>query len=189
MKLTACVEGRAHARRAGETGNRLILLPRRARPASVRACQLGDLRWSTPKFCDGKEILIVASTKTAAPRRAAKKTGERRMAKAPPSAKRDRIKAFTPALVDYTNDIVYGDLWERKALSKRDRSLITVAALVATYRPEQLVSHLSRAIDNGVTQEEITEVITHMAFYAGWPAAMSAAQVAYTVLVEGNKGE
>ena len=109
------------------------------------------------------------------------------MAKAPPSAKRDRIKAFTPALVDYTNDVIYGDLWERKALSKRDRSLITVAALVATYRPEQLVSHLARAIDNGVTQEEITEVITHMAFYAGWPAAMSAAQVAYTVLVEGNE--
>src|SRR5438034_620704 len=68
------------------------------------------------------------------------------MAKAPPSAKRDRIKAFTPALVDYTNDVIYGDLWERKALSKRDRSLITVAALVATYRPEQLVSHLSRAM-------------------------------------------
>ena len=110
------------------------------------------------------------------------------MAKAPPSAKRERIKAFTPALVDYTNDVIHGDLWERKALSKRDRSLITVAALVATYRPEQLVSHLTRAIVNGVTQEEIT-VITHMAFYAGWPAAMSAAQVAYTVLVEDNKGE
>ena len=110
------------------------------------------------------------------------------MAKAPPSAKRDRIKAFTPALVDYTNDVVYGDLWERKALSKRDRSLITVAALVATYRPEQLESHLTRAIANGVTQEEITEVITHLAFYAGWPAAMSAAQVAYTVLVEGRQG-
>jgi hypothetical protein len=59
------------------------------------------------------------------------------MAKAPPSAKRDRIKAFTPALVDYTNEVVYGHLWERKALSKRDRSLITVAALVATYRPQQ----------------------------------------------------
>jgi 4-carboxymuconolactone decarboxylase len=118
--------------------------------------------------------------------RGTKETGERRMAKAPPSAKRDRIKAFAPALVDYTDNVIYGDLWERKALSKRDRSLITVAALVATYRPEQLVPHLSRAIDNGVTQEEITEVITHMAFYAGWPAAMSAAQVAYTVLVEGN---
>src|SRR6516225_585264 len=114
---------------------------------------------------------------------------EQQMAKAPPSAKRDRIRNFTPALVDYTNDVLYGDLWERKGLSKRDRSLITVAALVATYRPEQLVSHLTRAINNGVTQEEITEVITHMAFYAGWPAAMPAAQAATTVRVDGNKGD
>jgi 4-carboxymuconolactone decarboxylase len=111
------------------------------------------------------------------------------MAKAPPSAKRDRIKAFVPALVDYTNDVVYGDLWERKGLSKRDRSLITVAALIATYRPEQLETHLTRAVGNGVTQEEISEIITHLAFYAGWPAAMSAAQLAYTVLVEGKKSE
>jgi 4-carboxymuconolactone decarboxylase len=117
-----------------------------------------------------------------------KRKGGDAMAKAPPSAKPDRIKSFTPALVDYTNEVVYGDLWERKALSKRDRSLITVAALVATYRPEQLVSPPSRAIANGVTQEEITEVIAHMAFYASWPAAMSAAQVAYTVLVEGDEG-
>ena len=109
------------------------------------------------------------------------------MAKAPPSAKRDRIKAFVPALVDYTNDVVYGDLWERPGLSKRDRSLVTVAALIATYRPEQLESHLARAIGNGVTQDEITEVITHLAFYAGWPSAMSAAQLAYTVLVENQK--
>jgi 4-carboxymuconolactone decarboxylase len=106
------------------------------------------------------------------------------MAKAPPSAKRDRIRSLVPALVDYTNDVIYGDLWERKGLSKRDRSLITVAALIATYRPEQLESHLGRAITNGVTKEEIAEVITHLAFYAGWPAAMSAAQLAYTVLVE-----
>ena len=111
------------------------------------------------------------------------------MAKAPPSAKRDRIKNFVPALVDFTNDVVYGDLWERPGLSKRDRSLITVAALIATYRPEQLESHLTRAINNGVTQDEITEVITHMAFYAGWPSAMTGAQVAYTVLVEKTKAE
>jgi 4-carboxymuconolactone decarboxylase len=147
-------------------------------------------RRSTRSLGDDRETLIVAATATKRLRLDARRQSkrERCMAKAPPSAKRDRIKAFTPALVDYTNDVVYGDLWERKGLSKRDRSLITVAALVATYRPEQLVSHLSRAITNGVTQEEITEVITHMAFYAGWPAAMSAAQVAYTVLVEG-KGE
>ena len=111
------------------------------------------------------------------------------MAKAPPSAKRDRIKNFVPALVDYTNDVVYGDLWERPGLSKRDRSLITVAALIATYRPEQLEPHLGRALNNGVTQEEISEIITHLAFYAGWPAAMSAAQIAYTVVVEGKKSE
>jgi 4-carboxymuconolactone decarboxylase len=111
------------------------------------------------------------------------------MAKAPPSAKRDRIKAFVPALVDYTNDVVYGDLWERPGLSKRDRSLVTLAALIATYRPEQLESHLTRAVGNGVTRDEITEVITHLAFYAGWPPAMSAAQLAYTVLVENQKAE
>ena len=111
------------------------------------------------------------------------------MAKAPPSAKRDRIKDFVPALVDYTNDVVYGDLWERPGLSKRDRSLVTLAALIATYRPEQLETHLTRAVGNGVTREEITEVITHLAFYAGWPAAMSAAQVAYTVLVENQQSK
>jgi 4-carboxymuconolactone decarboxylase len=102
------------------------------------------------------------------------------MAKAPPSAKRDRIRAVTTALVDHTDDVVYDDLRERKALSKCDRSLITVAALVATYQPEQIVSHFPRAIasglTNGVTQEKITEVIAHMAFNAGW----SAAQVACT---------
>jgi 4-carboxymuconolactone decarboxylase len=111
------------------------------------------------------------------------------MAKAPPSAKRDRIKPLVPALVDYTHNVVYGDLWERPGLSKRDRSLITVAALVATYRPEQLESHLTRAIANGVTKEEISEVITHLAFYAGWPSAMSAAQLAYTQLVESKQPE
>lgn len=103
------------------------------------------------------------------------------MAKAPPSAQRDRIKAEFPALVDYTNDIIYGDLWERPALSKRDRSLITVAALVASHRPMQLKTHIRRALDNGVTKEEIAEIVTHMAFYAGWPVAMTAAQTAMDV--------
>jgi len=109
------------------------------------------------------------------------------MAKAPPSAQRDRIKSHFPALVDYTNDVIYGDLWERPGLSKRDRSLVTVAALVATHRPMQLKTHVKRALDNGVTREEIAEIVTHMAFYAGWPAAMTAAQTAMDVY-EG-KGE
>ena len=107
------------------------------------------------------------------------------MAKAPPSAKRDRIKNFVPALVDYTNDVIYGDLWERKGLSKRDRSLITVAALMAMGREAQLEGHIARALQNGVTKNEISEVITHLAFYSGWPTAMTAALVAKGVFEKG----
>lgn len=103
------------------------------------------------------------------------------MAKAPPSKARNRIQAEFPALVDYTNDVVYGSLWERTALSRRDRSLVTVAALAATHRPMQLKTHVQRALDNGVTRAEIAEIITHMAFYAGWPAAMTAAHAAMDV--------
>jgi len=109
------------------------------------------------------------------------------MAKAPPSAKRDRIKNFVPALVDYTNDVVYGDLWERPGLSKRDRSLITCATLVALNRTEQQVGHFQRALNNGVTKEELLELITHLAFYGGWPVAMSAANVAKKVFEGGDK--
>ena len=109
------------------------------------------------------------------------------MAKAPASAHRDRIKPHFPSLVEYTHEMVYGVVWERPGLSKRDRSLITVAALVATHRPMQLKSHIKRALDNGVTRAEIEEIVTHMAFYAGWPAAMTAAQT--TVDVYDDLGE
>ncbi|MEJ0069548.1 MAG: carboxymuconolactone decarboxylase family protein [Pseudomonadota bacterium] len=109
------------------------------------------------------------------------------MAKAPPSARRDRIKPVVPALVDYTDTLIYGDVWERPDLSKRDRSLVTVAALVATCRPEQLNSHIERALKNGVTQAEISEIITHLAFYAGWPSAMTAAHVLCDVLENQKK--
>ncbi len=100
------------------------------------------------------------------------------MAKAPPSAQRNRIQPHFPALVDDTNTIIYGDLWERPGLSKRDRSIVTVAALVASHRPMQLKTHVKRALGNGVTKEEIAEIVTHLAYYAGWPAAMTAAQTA-----------
>jgi 4-carboxymuconolactone decarboxylase len=82
--------------------------------------------------------------------------------------------AFAPKLSQLGSEVLFGDVWERPGLSKRDRSLITVAALVATYRPVQLSAHLGLALDNGVTQEELIELITHLAFYAGWPAAMTA---------------
>src|SRR5207248_370616 len=77
-------------------------------------------------------------------------------------------------LVELSEKVLYADVWERSGLSKRDRSLITVAALTALYRSDQLKGHLERALANGVTREEISEVITHMAFYAGWPTAMTA---------------
>jgi 4-carboxymuconolactone decarboxylase len=77
-----------------------------------------------------------------------------------------------------TEQVLYGDVWERPGLSKRDRSLITVAALVGLYRLEQIGMHVERAIENGVTREEIGEMLTHLAFYTGWPAAVSAARIA-----------
>lgn len=93
-----------------------------------------------------------------------------------PSAS-DKVRATVPKLVDLTQDVLFGDVWERKELSKRDRSLITCAALVALNCTEQLKGHSERALNNGVTRSELTELITHLAFYGGWPAAMSAAMV------------
>ncbi len=98
------------------------------------------------------------------------------------SPQRDRVRKSVPALIEYTEKLVYGDVWERPGLSKRDRSLATISALIAAYRPEQLVVHLGRALDNGVTREEIAEVITHLAFYSGWPSSMTAADVFTKVL-------
>ncbi|BCS54253.1 hypothetical protein GSbR_24890 [Geobacter sp. SVR] len=91
-----------------------------------------------------------------------------------PSTARAMLGDFAPKLAELTDSVLFGDVWERKELSKRDRSLITVAALVAMNRPEQLRFHLDRALDNGLTQEELIEVITHLAFYSGWPNAMTA---------------
>lgn len=92
-----------------------------------------------------------------------------------------KVRKVAPKLIDLAEKVVYGDVWERPGLSKRDRSLITVAALLATYRPEQLRGHLQRALDNGVTQDEIGELITHLAFYSGWPASVTAATIANEV--------
>ena len=93
------------------------------------------------------------------------------------SASRNEIRTIAPRLIELTETLIYPDIWERPGLSKRDRSLITVAALTAMYRPDQLKGHTERALANGVTREEIGEIITHLAFYAGWPSAMSAAKV------------
>jgi 4-carboxymuconolactone decarboxylase len=94
---------------------------------------------------------------------------------------RDRVRTIAPKLIELTEKVLFGDVWERPGLKKRDRSLITVAALVAMNRTEQLRGHLERALGNGVTEDEIVEIITHIAFYSGWPTAMSAALLAKEV--------
>jgi 4-carboxymuconolactone decarboxylase len=100
------------------------------------------------------------------------------MPAAPTSPTRERIRGTVPKLAEISDTLIYGEVWERPQLSKRDRSLITVGALMAMGREAQLEGHIARALQNGVTKEEISEVITHLAFYSGWPTAMTAALVA-----------
>src|SRR3954469_2500330 len=88
---------------------------------------------------------------------------------------------FAPALVAYTDDVLFGDVWKRPDLAPRDRSLITVAALVTNGNTGQLTYHLGLAKDNGATEAELIEAITHLAFYTGWPQAMAAMAVAKQV--------
>lgn len=88
------------------------------------------------------------------------------------------IGNFAPKLVELTDRVLFDDIWERTELSPRDRSLITVSALIALNRPDQLRFHLGKAVENGVKEQELIEVITHLAFYSGWPNAMSAIMIA-----------
>lgn len=85
---------------------------------------------------------------------------------------------FAPKLAELTDEVLFGDVWARTELAPRDRSLVTGAALIANGNIEQLAGHLARAKENGVTESELAEVIIHLAFYAGWPRAMSAVRVA-----------
>jgi len=94
---------------------------------------------------------------------------------------RNEVRTVAPKLIELSEKVLYGDVWERPGLSKRDRSLITVATLLALGRSDQLPGHLERALGNGVTRDEIGETITHLAFYAGWPAAMTAGRIARKV--------
>lgn len=103
-------------------------------------------------------------------------------APAQPTRARKLFGDITPKLAELTDNVLFGDVWARPGLSRRDRSLATVSALVALNRPDQLRSHLALARENGVTKEELVEAITHLAFYAGWPNAINAALVAKEVL-------
>ncbi len=90
---------------------------------------------------------------------------------------RTAMQEVAPQLAEITANVLFGDVWERPGLSKRDRSMITVATLIALYRTGQIPGHINRALDNGVTKEEIGEIITHVAFYAGVPTAANAARL------------
>lgn len=103
-------------------------------------------------------------------------------ATAPSQTQAQRLMGdVAPKLAELTDTVLFGDVWERPGLSKRDRSLVTVSALIAMNRPDQLRSHMARARDNGVTEQELVEVITHLAFYAGWPSAVTAVAIAREV--------
>ena len=95
-------------------------------------------------------------------------------AKRDPKAAQKIMGDLAPKFAQLSDDVLFGDVWERPALSKRDRSLITCTALVATGRTEQMAYHFPLAVANGVTRAELIEMITHMAFYTGWPSSWSA---------------
>ena len=106
-----------------------------------------------------------------------------------PSGARRMFGDFAPALVGYTDAVLFGDVWKRNELSAKDRSLVTVAALTTMGNTDQLVFHLGFAKENGNSEEELIEAITHLAFYAGWPKAMAAMAVAKQVLGEATEKE
>ena len=101
-----------------------------------------------------------------------------------PTAAREHFGDVAPALAEITDTVLFGDVWERPGLSPRDRSLVTVSSLISLYRTNELPFHLKKALANGVTRDEIIETITHLAFYSGWPPAMTALQIAKRVFEE-----
>jgi 4-carboxymuconolactone decarboxylase len=104
-----------------------------------------------------------------------------------PAPRRSPFADIAPALANYTDNVLFGDVWKRPGLSPRDRSLVTVATLIAEYRINELPFHLNFALENGLTREELIEAITHLAFYAGWPAASTAVGIARRVFEEQGK--
>lgn len=101
-----------------------------------------------------------------------------------PSAARKAFGHIAPVLAEYTDKVLFGEVWERPGLSPRDRSLITVASLVSLYRANELPFHLKKALENGVSKDELIELITHLAFYSGWPTANTALPIVKRVFEE-----
>jgi 4-carboxymuconolactone decarboxylase len=106
----------------------------------------------------------------------------------PTISARQLIGDIAPKLAELSDDLLFGDIWERAPLSKRDRSIITVAVITALYRTNEMPFHIERALSNGVTREEVIELFTHLAFYAGWPSAMTGVRIAQQVFAKQERG-
>ena len=104
-----------------------------------------------------------------------------------PTNARTGFGDIAPHLAELTDKVLFGDVWENSSLSPRDRSLVTITSLISLYRTNEMPFHLKKAIENGVTHDEIIGAITHLAFYAGWPPAMTALQIARKVFAEVEK--
>lgn len=102
--------------------------------------------------------------------------------KRPSAARGDELASVAPGFVEMTDRVLYGEVWEREGLSKRDRSLLTVAALMTANRHQQLEAHLGLALKNGVTKEELGEALLHLAFYSSWPASVTASRMLLDVV-------
>lgn len=103
-----------------------------------------------------------------------------------PTNARKSFGDIAPHLAEVTDKVLFGEVWERAELSPRDRSLVTITSLISLYRTNEMPFHLKKALDNGLTREEIIATITHLAFYAGWPPAMTALQIARKVFGEAD---
>jgi len=103
-----------------------------------------------------------------------------------PTNARKSFGEIAPHLAEITDKVLFGDVWANEDLSKRDRSLVTITSLISLYRINELPFHLKFALENGLSKEEIMAVITHLAFYAGWPPAMTALPIAKKVFEEAN---
>ena len=101
-----------------------------------------------------------------------------------PTTARNAFGDVAPALAELTDTVLFGTVWARPGLSPRDRSLVTITSLISLYRVNELPFHLGKALDNGVTRDEIIETITHLAFYSGWPTASTALAIARKVFEE-----
>jgi 4-carboxymuconolactone decarboxylase len=103
-----------------------------------------------------------------------------------PTNARKNFGDIAPHLAEITDKVLFGDVWENSALSPRDRSLVTITSLISLYRINEMPFHLKKAVENGLTRDEIIGAITHLAFYAGWPPAMTALPIARKVFEESD---